>query len=339
MDKNMDCWNRKCVRNFGIISVLLVLATLLLFGSICKNCYGTSASDTTSVYRINHELVQMNRQSVAHLSMSKKGFLQTKDDSLKWKLDSMEIALRGMNNLIEVLEQQTEIRQNDMRQETNNIINKFNGNIEWWIFLLGVICGVAPILLAYLNHKNDSEYMKLLSEDNEKTKNSLALSESAMRAAIDDMKVQKMNLNKADKDRERKWNEHQEEMGLVCAFMYVSSFSRKSKFQAVAEREVIAENLLYDLLTNSIACAAIPESKEMKKEIPFSFWLTATVEGIELLLPFQSKIVCMRHLRKSLVVLHALRKRYYAGEHLELRDDEIQALRAELDRAKRTLRG
>lgn len=130
MDKNMDCWSRKCVRNFGIISVLLVLATLLLFGSICKNCYGTSACDTTSVYRINHELVRMNRQSVAHLSMSKKGFLKTKDDSLKWKLDSMEIALRGMNNLIEVLEQQTEIRQNDMRQETNNIINKFNGNIE-----------------------------------------------------------------------------------------------------------------------------------------------------------------------------------------------------------------
>ena len=135
-----------------------------LFDSICKNCYGTSACDTTSVYRINHELVLMNRQSVAHLSMSKKGFLQTRGDSLKWKLDSMEIALRGMNNLIEVLEQQTEIRQNDMRQETNNIINKFNGNIEWWIFLLGVICGVVPILLAYLNHKNDSEYMKLLSE-------------------------------------------------------------------------------------------------------------------------------------------------------------------------------
>lgn len=86
----MDCWNRKCVRNFGIISVLLVLATLLLFGSICKNCYGTSACDTTSVYRINHELVQMNRQSVAHLSMSKKSFFTNKGGFLE-----MEIGLYG----------------------------------------------------------------------------------------------------------------------------------------------------------------------------------------------------------------------------------------------------
>lgn len=155
---------------------------------------------------------------------------------------------------------------------------------------------------------------------------------------LDDMDKLRIDLDKTDKERETKWNSHQEEMRLAYSFMYVSSFSRKSKFQADPNREVIAENLLYDLLANSIACATISGTDKIK-DIPFSFWLTATVEGIELLLPFQRKISCVRHLRKSMDTLRGLRKRYYAGEYIEFGDDDVQALRTELDRAKRTLRG
>ena len=112
-----------------------------------------------------------------------------------------------MDRTILVLEKQTELRQDDIRQETNNIINKFNGNIEWWIFLLGIICGVAPILLTFLNHQKDAEYIELLNDNFEKMAAQMKDKEDALREKEEELDKVKRTLLKADMERQLDWEE------------------------------------------------------------------------------------------------------------------------------------
>lgn len=61
----------------------------------------------------------------------------------------------------------------DYRQETNNLINKVNGWIGFWVAMLALFGGLIPIVIQFvLNHKTKFEYDRLLRDIEAKTANS-----------------------------------------------------------------------------------------------------------------------------------------------------------------------
>lgn len=147
----------------GILAFMFAVMIILLSSVMSKINDNYQSVPPATVDSLSIELTK--QMDIVNQRIAKD---TSKVNNLQAKLDSIDIALQSLGKTIFVLEKQTEIRQNDIRQETNNIINKFNGNIEWWIFLLGLICGVAPILLSFLNHQKDAEYIELLNNHYEK---------------------------------------------------------------------------------------------------------------------------------------------------------------------------
>lgn len=256
-------------------------------------------------------------------------------DELKHKIDSIDIALQTLDNLILTLEKQTEIRQNDIRQETNNIINKFNGNIEWWIFLLGIICGVAPIILTILTHQKDEKYIEFLCSDYEKLKEQIKSEIIHLSEKEEELEKLKVELKDTDEDRRLSWDIKQKELRLVFSFMYISSFTRKSKFQASEDRGLVVEKLMREIVDSSLRYLTFENSEQMKKRnIDISFWILASVEGMELLRPFLSNAKEARQMDNVLKKLHDLRDRYYKGDVFKHDDKDIESLKTELETLK-----
>lgn len=69
-----------------------------------------------------------------------------------------------------MLQDQHEHALDDLRQETNNIINKLNGWLGFWIAVCAIICGILPIVCQYfIVHQFEKEY----KEDFRKQKDAL----------------------------------------------------------------------------------------------------------------------------------------------------------------------
>ena len=252
-------------------------------------------------------------------------------DKLKYKLDSIDAAFRALDRTILVLEKQTELRQDDIRQETNNIINKFNGNIEWWIFLLGIICGVAPILLTFLNHQKDAEYIELLNDNFEKMAAQMKDKEDALREKEEELDKVKRTLLKADSERQLDWEKKQKELKLVFSFMYISSFTKKAKFQVSAEREIVIERLLKTITDASLEYLDFETSESMKdRDIDMSFWILAALEGMVLLRPFVENMKICRQMDEVLKCLRHLQERFYNGDVIKHNEEDIAKLKKEM---------
>lgn len=293
----------------GILALMLAVMIILLSSVMSKVNDSYQSVPPATVDSLSIELAkQMDR--VNH-QLAKD---TVKVSNLQVKLDSIDIALRSLGNTILVLEKQTEIRQNDIRQETNNIINKFNGNIEWWIFLLGIICGVAPILLTFLNHQKDAEYIELLNKDYEKMARQIKEKEI-------ELEKLKGELSEKDEQRELGWEKKQKELKLVFSFMYIASFTRKAKFQVSSDRDCTVEKLLREIVESSLEYLEFESSELIKdREIDISFWIMSALEGMELLRPFVDNPKIGRQMNEVLKYLHRLRDRYDNGD-LFYRDD------------------
>lgn len=66
---------------------------------------------------------------------------------------------------------------NDIRQESNNIINKWNAWFSFWLALLAVLAGIIPMLMqikvANDNEKKINEEIKKLDEEKDNLQNKL----------------------------------------------------------------------------------------------------------------------------------------------------------------------
>lgn len=62
------------------------------------------------------------------------------------------------------VEEQQESVLSDIRQETNNIINKFNGWLGFWIAILAIFGGIVPLVLQFiLKRKSDKDSRELMN--------------------------------------------------------------------------------------------------------------------------------------------------------------------------------
>lgn len=85
--------------------------------------------------------------------------------------DSTEISRLYASELLERMQKLEESQSEylaDLRQESNNIINKYNGWLTVWIMIISIVVGIIPIGLQYLIHKKSQKEVEKLLEDVEK---------------------------------------------------------------------------------------------------------------------------------------------------------------------------
>lgn len=73
--------------------------------------------------------------------------------------------IEHQDKMIEAMEVRNESVLADLRQESNNIINKFNAWLGFWIAILAIFGGVVPIIIQYiLREKSKREVAEMMEE-------------------------------------------------------------------------------------------------------------------------------------------------------------------------------
>lgn len=329
MDKirqNFNNWKFSRNRIFATVIALAVFGLVFLFASIVSNVTVMEKCPQQVTTNIDSLCNLLNERTIKMRYDIKDSVSQ---GALSRKLDSLSVAVSILQYTISEIEKQTSIRQDDIRQETNNIINKFNGVISWWLLLLGIICGFAPLVLAYLNHKNDSEYIKLINSNYRETLEKLKEKENDVDIQMDLLNEFKNELNDDNKKRNATLSETLGEQQLMHTYMYVTCFSRKSQFQASSIRLDVAQKLIKELVVNSLNC--LQKYIENNKEYEISYWIISSVEGLELLMPYQKNYRVLRCMNKVSLELKELQEAYFKYDDRQ-NSEALNKIKEELER-------
>lgn len=321
-------WKSAREKIFFSVITMSMIAVAMLLGSIFDNTRNMPLQSTNVVTidsicrKVGKDMINLRKDSV--------GKSQSDIQQLRWKIDSLCIMHNTLQNVLSEIEKQTIVRQDDIRQETNNIINKFNGVISWWLLLLGIICGFAPLVLAYLNHKNDSDYIELLNMNYKETINNMVSMKANIEEEISKMNVLSEKLNSEDKKRSRILSASRDELNLMHTFAYITSFTKDSKFQQLPERFRILDKLLREIIHNSLVCINKSDNTKMV-EIDWFYWNMASLEGIRLLLPFQKDRGKIRRMNRLIIRLQNMQDLYKTDNSFIFESQGMIDLRKELE--------
>ncbi len=101
-------------------------------------------------------------------SLSKQQISNYKDERLKVEKLYQDKSSENLDYRLSKVEHQLESTVSDLRQESNNIINKFNAWLGFWIAILAIFGAVIPIVLQYvLKKKSDGEMADRLKDIDE----------------------------------------------------------------------------------------------------------------------------------------------------------------------------
>lgn len=207
--------------------------------------------------------------------------------------DSLAHALAYYKLLTHKLTQDNEVRQNDIRQETNNIINKINGDLSFWIFILSVICGFVPLTIGLYNAQQDAKFIKQVSEANDRLMSSYKEHiGNALNKHIKQTEEQIKKYDECNKRIEKEWtNEKQNNadfqsyLTLMQNYVRITTLTRRSQFQGSYNRKTITEGLLYTMAINGPACLKSKLTKD-NGYLKMTHCIAALLDGFELLEPF-----------------------------------------------------
>lgn len=302
--RNYRQWENARDKIFRFVASISAMAFFMLICTILENNRETPCKHEHNI-SLDSICNQVAQEKVPKMDITKYG--RTQIDSLRWKIDSLGVREQILQQALSKIETLMEERQSDIRQETNNIINKFNGNISWWLLLLGVICGFAPMVLTYLNHKNDNEYIKLLNSNYKEVLEELNIKKKELEELA-------KKLENEEKMRSEKMEEEERLLKLMHSFVYTTSITRKAKFQQSQFRDCIADRLLRNILLNSIEC--INKQGIENDQMTIFYWFMATSESIELIMPFQKERTKMRRMNDILNKLKELQRCIYTNGSL-----------------------
>lgn len=277
-------WKTAKEKIFFSVVTMSAIAVVMLLGSIFDNTRNNPLTNANIITidsicrKVGDDIISLQKDSI--------GKAKTDIQQLQWKVDSLAIMHNALQIALSEIEKQTTIRQDDIRQETNNIINKFNGVLSWWLFLLGIICGFAPLVLAYLNHKNDSDYIELLNMNYKETISNMLSMKTEIKQEIDKMNVLSQKMESEEKKRNDMLEKNREELRLAHTFSYIASFSKDSKFQQSPERFRIYDKLLREIIQNILACINCNDNNEII-DIDWTYWSMVSIEGLRLLISLQ----------------------------------------------------
>lgn len=134
-------WIYKC--RFGIL-VLLAIILVAHFVQACISSRDVNKSDYHEVMIDSIVLVKPDSATIAIDTLQLK--------TLICRVDSMrEMQRQFYDNYL-----------SDLRQESNNNINKYNGWLSFWIALLTIVLGVIPFMMSYKVNSYHKEYLDFL---------------------------------------------------------------------------------------------------------------------------------------------------------------------------------
>lgn len=299
-----------CYCSKNSIRITFIIAVIALLGILITSIVSCSQEKGDITKRFDEETIDSIYKRLQQ-KRSKAGIGSSKD-SLSRKVDSLEFSLQALNVSVSLIEKETSQRQDDIRQETNNIINKFNGYLSWWLLLLGIVCGFAPLVLAYLNHKNDSEYINLLNSNYRETLDKINNKEKEIDNKLQELDALKLSLKEADDARNEKLNASRKKLDLLHTFVYIASFTSKSQFQVSQDRTRLVDKLLFELINNSLKC--IDKNNLVSNEADLLYWIMTSIEGLSLLAPYQTDMLKLRRMNKIVRLLKQTQAEFFAGK-------------------------
>ena len=308
--RDWRCCSKNSI-NFTLILAIIALVAILTTSIVSCSCGTVEKSkkfDSETIDSIYERLLKKHNEN--GLGKSK--------DSLSRRVDSLEFSLQALNVSVSLIEKETSQRQDDIRQETNNIINKFNGYLSWWLLLLGIVCGFAPLVLAYLNHKNDSEYIKLLNSNYRETLKKINEKEKRIDEKLKELDDLMSDLEKSDKARSKDLYASRKKLELLHTFVYIASFTSKSQFQISQDRTRLVDKLLFELINNSLKCIT-NENSQISSEADLLYWIMTSIEGLSLLAPYQTDMLKLRRINRIIRLLKQIQMDFFAGK-INIRD-------------------
>lgn len=143
--------------------IVLAVAIIGLFGMIfCQTCtvfknscdYITHKANVDSItYIINEDLFK-----VIHLNkLPEKGNIVAVDPSFVGKIDSMAVIINTLQK--DIITRQEHLI-NDIRQETNNNLDKMSAWLSFWIAVLALLGVFVPFAFQFFVYKRDEERLR-----------------------------------------------------------------------------------------------------------------------------------------------------------------------------------
>lgn len=263
----------------------------------------------------------MKRKSKTNILKSKSDtmkMIMLQYDSLYWAIDDYQ---RSLNNL----EMKINSCQDDIRQETNNIINKFNGSISVWLVILGLLCGITPLLLSFYNWTHDAEFIKNISLSIDKKERDISLKIQEYQNIVKELQQLKTSLyDDINKEIDRINNDYintKNYYDILQLYLHILSITSKSKFQHSIHKIPIVESLLYSLINDSIVYIDYKKKEsEIVLEKEILRCIDAISEGLKHLQPFFNNRRRTRYISKTIEKLQNIEEKIYNGEFIVIED-------------------
>ena len=209
-----------------IVYVLLLVMCCIMF---IKSCDYKPELPLTNNYTIS---VNVTKDSSLNVQSSKEL------DSLKCLLQNSkkEVYAEGIN---------------DVRQETNNIINKINGWLSFWLAILALIGGVLPVVIGWKQEQDNTKKFEDLKNDLANTKEA---SKNDIKERLDEIRDFKEELckirDKIEDEYDKQLNRNKIHETHINITNIISSFiaAKDNKLLADSyERDYLRVSLLNEL--------------------------------------------------------------------------------------------
>ena len=147
---------------------------------------------------------------------------------------------------------------NDVRQETNNIINKINGWLSFWLAILTLIGGVLPVVLSWRQKQDNNKKFSDLGNDITDRGNKI---EKRVTEKINDLNVLHNQLREVLKEQKAELVKQQNSRKLHETHISITNII--SSFMAAKNNKLIEDSFERDLLRISLLNALATEFEKI----------------------------------------------------------------------------
>lgn len=258
----------------NILTIISILAYLfILVMCCCMFCRSVNYEPTIPV---------TNDYKVSLIVADKDTLL---DDNSRKELDSLKALL------LKLPKEEYADGINDVRQETNNIINKINGWLSFWLAIMALVGGVIPMLISWKQEKDNTAQFEFLKQQQDKNI-------KILKTEID-LEVSK--LQSVKEEQEKTLDEYRCDFqtlhnGLRLHETQMNITNIVNSFIAAKDNHLLQEKLDRDLLRSSLLNELSREFDNIINQIfPNNYYTNANKLVLKtVLIQFHALFICMR---------------------------------------------
>ncbi len=150
---------------WGTLILLMSVATVVFIGKSCNSDNYSPKSDPISVYSGEIKFVQLSSDEINALQSDSSAYIPIKE--YVQKIEALENQILKMQT--DIKNRQDEIVL-DIRQETNNNLDKESAWLAFWITVLTIVGVICPLGYQILNFQTEKNKLAKLEKDTENLK-------------------------------------------------------------------------------------------------------------------------------------------------------------------------